>query len=1189
MTMIDDLDFIHESGRKYLLQLAQELAFGSVVLFAGAGLSFNAVARDGGRNRMPSWRELADKLRERLDEDLQNNADPLKIADYFETKFGRAALNEAVRDAIQDLEHEPGRIHQCITRLNFEEIITTNYDTLVERTFVAQFVEPQIVVDGHDLVRQRRPPRIIKMHGCLRLNSSGIVVTGSDFLSYAEKHPWVQIFLTQSFIQSTVLFIGFGLNDPAFQAINERVLSMLGRDKSRLAFSLQHGASKTETEYWKKRQVQIIDVSPGSPKENEDRLHRVLHALIEFQRAQTRWPQRRGRGALFAQPVSSNAAMRCSDSVEAMIRETSTLFDSLLDEERFAAFRISAVGKMLEECVRRASVRHRMVGVANILGELATWLREICRLEDIDSPGLLLQPLEWEPIRNLLDLLIDSGLKKIDQRTDSDLLPNFKVLVAILALKLAIIAPRLALMAKSEEERCPISSRRLAIRRFEKALGLLDLDCLGTQDMQVRSRLIALLCFFGPLRMSSDLVSAWTYDGGQGETWTSGEGQQVTPEEYRLLPLSFYGILQQRPHLYQKAAESLWSRQIFMESPVRGWRIESAFRYRYLRQGARQLEDWSGVRLQVERLARVLGQLELDPGLPDNPDNSDPGEELLAVLLEVNRGWMFDCSSPGDLSQAWDAAAVKCEKGRAAEVPWEALIILTLPIEGYRLFKRWQGLLLEAWRAGQLDTQFLAEHLARRIGDGTFERLASNPVSSRVETPMGRYEWGMAHMVRWLAGRIPYEPQNSEILDTLERVLLRPPKEGFPSPFANWLCQTPYPEVRSSLLEALATLHCFAPVSVNAVIRIWISARLRQSPQSSSLQLSVLNPSPLALSVEPHEIRILLAHAQAPRTEGTDFRNDFLKWLVGWTELEIFDSLTLTSLARQILEILAGGEETRNVDWLRLAAEVRGHGRLCKIVEEMLSRERTNTPILFRHIETRLFSLSDDRYKAQRQDKGAILKFLVPFVEDFDDEMSRFVGVSFESELISPESRNDAVTLLAGLLKRAPKEVMERYEETWWRALSRLLLQGAIGRGLFADQIALLLPEVRQALQNSLVFQLERNGAPKPSEITEDIIAQIEEKIRLSGDNLFSDLEEEIVGSIQSQEEARSFYSLQAVLRLSRDLPGFMARNQVRIHRTLTLVEKRGYRKPSRFAELLDELRKIEENQTGASSPLKHA
>ncbi|HLX09389.1 MAG TPA: SIR2 family protein, partial [Thermoanaerobaculia bacterium] len=269
MDAIDDLTFVNASGAKDLHQIARELTVGRVVLFAGAGLSFNAPRRDEGKNSMPGWRDLAHELLKKMEGSIRDSQDPLKVADYFETKYGRPALIDALVNTIRDSEHAPGRVHQCLTGLNFDEIITTNYDTLIERAFEKQFIEPQVIVESRDLVRKRKPPRVIKMNGCFKINPSGVVITGSDFLSYAERHPLIEILVTECFVESTVLFIGFGLDDPAFRAINERVLRTLGRGECRLAYSLQFGASETESAYWKSRQVQIIDLSSGATEMDE--------------------------------------------------------------------------------------------------------------------------------------------------------------------------------------------------------------------------------------------------------------------------------------------------------------------------------------------------------------------------------------------------------------------------------------------------------------------------------------------------------------------------------------------------------------------------------------------------------------------------------------------------------------------------------------------------------------------------------------------------------------------------------------------------------------------------------------------------------------------------------------------------------------------------------------------------------
>ena len=1179
--LTEDLHFINESGRKYLQQLAQELAFGRVVLFAGAGLSRNAVARDGGPNRMPKWRELAECLRERLDQDLQGSTDSLRIADYFETELSRATLNEAVREAIQDSEHEPGGVHHTITRLNFEEIITTNYDTLLERTFTRQLIEPQIVVNSHDLVSKRRPPRIIKMHGCLKLTPSNLVVTGSDFLSYAETRPWVHVVVTQAFIQSTVFFLGFGLNDPAFQAINERVLSMLGRDKARLAFSLQHGASKTEIEFWKKRQVQIIDLISGAdlPFDDQLRVQKVLDYLLEYQKEQARWPQRRRREPLVLPPAPRESDVQ-DHQLTFVVFHALRLLGGARSDSDLEALRSGGAGRILYACAEQAFASQKTApDLRSVLRELVSWLKQICWMDDIDSPGIQPTPQQWAPIREMLCLLLDfQCLKDSQGQLGSDLVSNLQILAVLLSLKLMIMSPRLALEAAKfpadqllREERDPSRARRIATAHFLDALAGIDLSCLSTKDMQIRSRLIAVLCFFGPLRNMSAMVAAWASEGGA----SAPEGEQQTAEEYRLLMLSFYGVLKRRPLLYQAAAASLWSRQLMAEYPAGGWRIESALRYRYLRQAAPEAEDWAGVRFYGDRLARALGEFELERGFAELGER-DSSFELLTVLQEVNHGWLFDCPPPDALEQAWDWAEEKSAKGEAAEIPWEALIVFTLPIEGKRLFERWSGLLWEAWSAGGLDTTSLVEYVIRRIEDGKFEALAAD-VSQIEDSPFGYYEWGMAHLVQWLCERIAFEVHGSELQHVLESKLLRSQSAKSPSPLAGWLCQTRYGEVRSCLLEALFALRPYASPEVYAVLRSWVSTRLLQRPQPSSLQLSVLDPLPRDLAMESREFHILLAHAQSPQVAGTPFRNDFLKWLVRWADEGMLDSLVLATLARQIQEILSTDGRDESIDWLWLAAEVRLRPRLCQMVEDLLRQVPGGVPNLFAHVKAKILPLPSFRSRTM-QDRGVLLKFFGPFAEDFDEEMRDFVEVSFGSERLSPETRNDAAELLAALLEKAPRELRERTAEGWREALSRLIQQGAIGRGLSREQIAGLDRATRQALQDNLIGRLARDEGSEPPRIVADLIKQIGEKVRLAETEPLTDLEQELIRSFQSRGEALALFSLSAVVRLCQERPDFLERNRTRTRRTRLFVEKRkGYRMPSRFSELLDELRQIEE------------
>lgn len=286
LASIDKLEFISESGRKILRNLAPAFGSGDVVLFAGAGLSFNARRNDGSPNRMPSWRGLSATLREELGGGIAADVDPLRIADYYEARFKRKALVDAVTRAIADDEHSPGRVHEWVAELNLRDIITTNYDTLLERAFEMYRFQPQVIVRGSDFTSTRRSPRIIKLNGCIARNPSDIVITGDDFLAYPAREPLLEAFMIRCFVESRVVFTGFSLNDPTFRLINEKVLRVLGK-QCPVSVAMVFGVDRSEAEYWTTRNVHLVDLRPQRDEPEptpEEAMYRVLQALVLTQR-----------------------------------------------------------------------------------------------------------------------------------------------------------------------------------------------------------------------------------------------------------------------------------------------------------------------------------------------------------------------------------------------------------------------------------------------------------------------------------------------------------------------------------------------------------------------------------------------------------------------------------------------------------------------------------------------------------------------------------------------------------------------------------------------------------------------------------------------------------------------------------------------------------------------------------------
>ncbi|HVT18792.1 MAG TPA: SIR2 family protein [Thermoanaerobaculia bacterium] len=1181
---IDSLDFLRPADRDYLRQLAQELTFGSVVLFAGAGLSFNAPCKDGGKNVMPGWKQLAERLLQQLEGSLKDEKDPLKVADYYQTRFGRAALIETLVHTVRDTEHVPGRVHDCITSLNFEEIITTNYDTLIERAFERRYIVPQVIVESRDLARQRQPPRIIKMSGCFKINQSGVVITGDDFLAYADRHPLVQILVTRSFIESTVLFIGFGLNDPAFRAINQRVLSTLGRDDCRLAFSLQHGASETEISYWKQRQVQIIDLRPPEMPvclDNEQRLNRVLTQLREAQRAGARAWRPRGRRPLFnLGPVAATKAPAEEGSpLRTVLKEALRAGNSAELSGRGWPAPEDCIDRIVAELVARSQAPGS-VGRGGALEELVLWLREICRIDDLDTPELRLSAADWVPLFHLLRRLVDSGIAHLEKSAMANhQLADLKILVIGLSFKTLIVLPSIAGRNRERSE----EARSGATRLFRDAARLLDCDLLTGNDMTVRARLIVLLCLFAPVARMRELVEVWTGFGEEAALLHKpGRTVQATPEEYRVFALGFAGTLRDHPVFFQKAVESLWARQTFRQGRQEDWRIENAFRYRYLRQSAPEaVATWSGVRLHQERLERVLGRLSLDAEsggeecvepaagrssgegkppacvagsdlLAPARESAGPAPELLDTLLELSRGWVFGVAPPLALDRAWQAAAELCDHEHFEEVPWEALLLLTLPLDGDLTGCR-RRLLDAAWRRGCLDVSFLLAHIAVRLDDGAFAEVPRAASQPKERPPIGRYECALALLVRWLAGQIASEEKEDLRTEMMDRLL---------GPVETWLCQTTSPEVQGSLIQTVAQFRAWAPERVGPLVKSWILSR-RQRLSERSLKLTLLDPPGPSPAVEPKDVAFLLAHAADEVTTGTSFRDDLQQWLLGWSRAQPLGAEIAAALALQAARWLSPKRERKSFDWLRLAAQIRDDEPLFARISNHLE-----VSSLYEFVKGKLVNMSDDERK-RWEAKVSFLGYLAPFAAEFDPELSGLVQRIFEKPGMTAEGAEGAVVLLVALLEKAPAELRTSWHQRWFEVLGRLIRdQGATGHGKLNRQLWEFDERTRLAVQDHLIALLQRD----PASGVVGWIAQTIRDAEAAGVRL-EDLEEQWIETVQSADHTLAAECLQEVSKLAAEMPDFAARHCRRLQRVLRELRRRGgYRQTSRFAALIERL-----------------
>jgi hypothetical protein len=283
---INGCEFLDEVGRKYLNDLSGKIRDGKVVLFVGAGLSKNAVRKDASDKGFPLWEEIVEKMLKKLYPD-----DPQKVekdkyfytesADKFEAEFGRDELNRFLEDILEDSQFLPGEIHRLICKFDWE-IITTNLDTLLDRAFESVRNEFNVIYNDSQLT-DKKTPCIYKINGCIKNAREEIIFTGEDFRRFAEKKPLIELYVKKCFIESTVLFVGFSLKDPAFQMIHGWVRDrLLGKSSNRIAYSIQSYIDEPTKKTWHSRGIRFIEISPSGyidNKEINDRIFEIFNIL----------------------------------------------------------------------------------------------------------------------------------------------------------------------------------------------------------------------------------------------------------------------------------------------------------------------------------------------------------------------------------------------------------------------------------------------------------------------------------------------------------------------------------------------------------------------------------------------------------------------------------------------------------------------------------------------------------------------------------------------------------------------------------------------------------------------------------------------------------------------------------------------------------------------------------------------
>jgi hypothetical protein len=253
-------------------------------LFVGSGFSRFAELPGPSSPKPPLWATLRSKMAAQIysgvpDKDVPT--DPLRLAEEYCALLGQAALDDFIRMEIPDHAWNPGPVHQRIMQLPWSDVLTTNWDTLLERTAqsVAEIGYEVVSVVG-DIARAKSP-RIVKLHGTIP--SGPFIFTEEDYRTYPVRYaPFVNL-ARQVFLESELCLVGFSGTDPNFLQWSGWVRDHLGASTRRIYLVGVLNLRPAARRLLEARNVAPIDLAPLVATLDPEKQHaKAIDLFLDF-------------------------------------------------------------------------------------------------------------------------------------------------------------------------------------------------------------------------------------------------------------------------------------------------------------------------------------------------------------------------------------------------------------------------------------------------------------------------------------------------------------------------------------------------------------------------------------------------------------------------------------------------------------------------------------------------------------------------------------------------------------------------------------------------------------------------------------------------------------------------------------------------------------------------------------------
>jgi len=197
------------------LELLKSINERRVIPFIGSGFSMPS--------GLPNWATLVERLilsspkvAGLITPEIKSELTQIDLAELIDSlNVSSVKTYEVISESVNNVDIEPNEYHELISKLPFDTIITTNWDTLIEQELHRAKIPYNVIYNNEDVVfyRPDKKVQVLKIHGTITSNSS-LVFSKAHYSEYWTKNNLLRALLTTLLCTRNFLFMGYGLGDP---------------------------------------------------------------------------------------------------------------------------------------------------------------------------------------------------------------------------------------------------------------------------------------------------------------------------------------------------------------------------------------------------------------------------------------------------------------------------------------------------------------------------------------------------------------------------------------------------------------------------------------------------------------------------------------------------------------------------------------------------------------------------------------------------------------------------------------------------------------------------------------------------------------------------------------------------------------------------------------------------------------